>query len=136
VDGEDGDAGVVGGEEVEIAGEGGAVGEFGEEVGRWACGVVVALEEFDEAFEIGVTAAEGVVEGFVIVAEAAQAGFVENALAEVRRAVGVGEFAPGGEFFSDGQEGFAVAGDEFLPVAPFPGIQGQGADHQRRGVSR
>ncbi len=57
VDGEDGDAGVVGGEEIEIAGEGGAVGEFGEEVGRWAGGVVVALEELDEAVEIGVAAA-------------------------------------------------------------------------------
>ena len=94
VDGEDGDAGVVGGEEIEIAGEGGAVGEFGEEVGRWAGGVVEALEELDEAIEIGVAAAEGVVEGFAIVAEVAQAGFVEDAQAEVRRAVGVGEFAP------------------------------------------
>lgn len=55
--------------------------------------------------------------GFAIVGEVAQAGFVENALAEVRRAVGVGVFAPGGEIFGDGQEGFAVAGDEILPVA-------------------
>ena len=133
VDGEDGDAGVVGGEEVEIAGEGGAVGEFGEEVGRWAGGVVVALEELDEAIEIGVAAVEGAVEGFAIVAEVAQAGFVENALAEVRRAVGVGESAPGGEFFGDGQEGFAVADDEALPVAGTGGELGAEAQEDLGG---
>ena len=133
VDGEDGDAGVVGGEEVEIAGEGRAVGEFGEEVGRWAGGVVVALEEFDEVIEIGVAATEGAAEGFAIVAEVAQAGFVEDALAEFRRAVGVGVFAPGGEFFGDGQEGFAVAGDEVLPVAGTGGELGAEAQEDLGG---
>jgi hypothetical protein len=75
-----------------------------------------ALEELDNAIEIGVAAA-GAAKGFAIVAEVAKAGFVENALAEVRRAVGVREFAPGGEFFGDGQKGFAVACDDVLGVS-------------------
>ena len=56
VDSEDWNAGVVGVEEVEIAGEGGAVGEFGEADRWWACGVVVALKELDEAVVVCDTA--------------------------------------------------------------------------------
>ncbi len=102
MDGEDRDACVVGGEEVEIAGESGAVGQFGEDLRGWAGGVVVALEEFDEALDVAEASSLSRVRCKVLACAVDEAGFIENALAEVRRAEGLGEFAPGSEFFGDG----------------------------------
>ncbi len=54
-----------------------------------------------------------------------EVGFGEDALAEVRRAEGAGEFGPRGELLGNRQEVLAVAGDEFF--------SGTGTVGQRRG---
>ena len=52
VDGEDGDTGVVEGKEVEVPGECDSAGEVGEHVRRGAGGLVLVVEELDEASEV------------------------------------------------------------------------------------
>ncbi len=109
VDGEDGDAGVVEGEEVEVAREGDAMGECGEHFLRRARWVVVIVKELDEAPEVGNAG------GFALVV-GEEAGFVEDVIAEDRRAVGGRVFAPGIELVGDWEKERAKAGNEVVAL--------------------